>query len=335
MLQDQCRLQPASALRAPGSPKSITRVRFSEAAVSENRSDGGWNRLQKIPGPYEELTENELRNLAHKLVTHAAMLEGEIGSLFKRIVHQQKFVDKQSHRIEILRNQELNRPRLLTQRAWNPPSPTGPEPWAVTLPRGLAPPPMDGGVKPQPQPLTGRVRIPSSSGRPCSRLRSIGRLHLTVITSEGARMPLEVGGEDTPAAVLHWLCGAPGSPKSLSGLPLAASIEGMRLLHCGQPLDPGTSFLALGISDKSTVRLLPAVATARNWGHAKPLPDAPRGLLMTSRTFAQESIMGSARPHTGASGGRDSDVREFRSQVEQCKPQGHLPRSRSKPLPDA
>merc|ERR1740123_974207 len=64
-----------------------------------------------------------------------------------------------------------------------------------------------------------------------------------------ARMPLEVGGEHTPAAVLHWLCGAPGSPKSLSGLPLAASIEGMRLLHCGRPLDPGTSFLALGISD--------------------------------------------------------------------------------------
>jgi len=234
---------------------------------------------------------------------------------------KKKFLDTQSHRIETLRNQELDGPTLLTQRAWSLPSPTGPEPWAVTLPQGLAPPPIGGGVRHQSQPLTSRVRVPSSSGRPRSSFRSVGKLHLTVITAQGARMPLEVGGEDTPAALLNWLCGVPGSPKGLSGLPLAASIDGMRLLHCGQPLNHDTSFRALGISDKSTVRLLPAIETARNWGHSKPLPDAPRGLLMTSRTLAMESTMvGSARPDTGSSDRRDADLRESSSQAKQRTP---------------
>jgi len=332
MVQHQGLFQPASALREPGSPKQTTRVRFSNFAVSEDQSEGKGHELQTLHSPLEDLTDDELRSLACQFVNRAAWLEGEIGLLFKRIANQKKFLDKQSQRIDILRNQELDGPQLLAHRAWSPPSPTGPEPWAVTLPRGLAPPPIDGGVRPQPQQSTGRVRLPSSSGRPRSRLRSVGKLHLTVITTKGARMSLQVGSEDTPAAVLHWVCGAPGGPKGLSGLPLAASVDGMRLLYRGQPLDPDTSFRVLGVSDNSTVRLLPAIATARNWGHSKPL-DAPRGLLMSSRTMALEStMMGSARPNTGSSDCRDADVGEPSSQAEQSKPKSHLLRSKSKPL---
>merc|ERR1712107_260277 len=186
-----------------------------------------------------------------------------------------------------------------------------------------APPPIHGGLKFQPQPLIGCVGNAANSGRPRSRLGPCGKLHLTVITAQGARMPLEVGGEDTPAAILQWLCGKSGSRKGFSGLPLATNIDGMRLLHCGQPLDHGTSFRVLGISDKSTIRLLPAVKTARNWGHSKPLPDAPRGVMMTSRILAQESTM---RPDTGGSDCRGADVREFSSQAEQRTPRVHLRR---------
>jgi len=111
---------------------------------------------------------------------------------------------------------------------------------------------------------------------------SSGLFRLTLLTTSGARLHLEVPPDETVDGLKSWLV-TTGATSSLPGGP---SPEGARLLFRGLPLTRGVPLFQLGIEDGSVIRLVPAISAVSGQplrsqaSHHQGAETAPRGMLL-------------------------------------------------------